>query len=126
MATQSLTRSLGRFVWRKLQRRCNAHSSLLTEIKTHTRKDVNVLESEKSNLLVVIESPLNADTRDGIEQNKAYAKKAMLDSLSRGEAPYASHLLYDQPGILDDLNPDERHRGILAGFAWGAKADIVA
>ncbi len=84
------------------------------------------MESEKSNLLVVIESPLNADTRDGIEQNKAYAKKAMLDSLSRGEAPYASHLLYDQPGILDDLNPDERHRGILAGFAWGAKADIVA
>lgn len=50
----------------------------------------------------------------------------MLDSLHRGEAPYASHLLFDQPGLLDDLHTDERELGILAGFAWGEMADLVA
>src|SRR4029078_6367779 len=77
-------------------------------------------------LLVVIESPLGAHTRAGILKNKEYAKRAMLDSLSRGEAPYAPHLLFDQEGLLDDTNPTERQLGILAGFAWGAKADLIA
>jgi hypothetical protein len=77
-------------------------------------------------LLVVIESPLGAFDRESIERNKDYAKRAMLDCLSRGEAPYASHLLFDQKGLLDDLDSTERNIGILAGFAWGAKADLVA
>ena len=76
--------------------------------------------------LVVIESPLGASTREGIERNKEYARMAMLDSLRRGEAPYASHLLFDQPGLLDDQHPTERELGINAGFAWGGKADVVA
>lgn len=76
--------------------------------------------------LVVIESPLNAPTREGIEKNKEYAKRAMLDSLRRGEAPYASHLLFDQPGLLDDLNKEERKLGMRAGFAWGKRCDLVA
>lgn len=41
----------------------------------------------------------------------------MLDALDRGEAPYASHLLYTQ--MLDDTIPAERELGIKAGFAWG-------
>jgi hypothetical protein len=49
----------------------------------------------------------------------------MRDSLARGEAPLASHLLYTQPGILRDYIPAERQWGINAGLAWGAKADAT-
>lgn len=34
------------------------------------------------------------------------------------EAPYASHLLYTQEGVLDDKIPGERHMGIEAGFVF--------
>lgn len=81
---------------------------------------------------VIIESPLGRRP-DGTRidpnspefvENVAYAKRAMLDSLRRGEAPYGSHLLY--PQCLNDATPEEREMGIQAGFAWGAVADIVA
>lgn len=72
--------------------------------------------------LVIIESPLRGD----YELNRRYARACMRDSLKRGEAPFASHLLYDQPGILDDTNIDERILGITAGLAWGGRADLVA
>jgi hypothetical protein len=75
---------------------------------------------------VVIESPLNAPTREGIDMNKEYAKACLRDSLKRGEAPYASHLLFDQPGILDELIEEERMQGMMAGFAWGKMADLIA
>lgn len=67
---------------------------------------------------VIIESPYNG----AIEANERYARAAMRDSLKRGEAPYASHLLYTQPGVLDDTDPDERAIGIEAGLAWGCMA----
>jgi len=35
-----------------------------------------------------------------------------------GEAPYASHLLYTQAGVLNDLDPEERKLGMEAGFEW--------
>lgn len=70
--------------------------------------------------LVIIESPYAGDA----ERNMAYARACMADSLARGEAPYASHLLYTQPGILDDTIPGERTRGILAGFAWASRCDL--
>ena len=41
----------------------------------------------------------------------------MRDCLLRGEVPFASHLFYTQPGILDDNKPDERVFGIMAGKA---------
>lgn len=69
--------------------------------------------------LVIIESPYAGD----VERNVAYARACMADSLSRGEAPIASHLLYTQPGILDDSKPDERALGIAAGLAWKRVAD---
>jgi hypothetical protein len=75
-----------------------------------------------SRKLVIIESPLAGD----VEANIAYAKECMRDSLRRGEAPYASHLLYAQPGILDDLVPEERALGIEAGLAWGEAAELTA
>jgi hypothetical protein len=68
---------------------------------------------------VIIESPYAGD----IERNVAYARACLRDSLLRGEAPIASHLLYTQPGVLDDNDPDERKRGIDAGLAWRIKAD---
>lgn len=75
---------------------------------------------------VVIESPLGAETREQIEENKVYARRALLDSLMRGEAPYASHLLYDQVGVLDDRLPSHRTMGMTAGFKWGEMAELVA
>lgn len=72
--------------------------------------------------LVIIESPYAGD----IEENVTYARAAMRDSLRRGEAPIASHLLYTQPGILRDEMPEERKLGIEAGFEWWRKADLIA
>lgn len=61
-----------------------------------------------------------------VEDNLTYLRAAMKDSLSRGEAPYASHGLYTQPGVLDDEVAEQRERGILAGYAWMASAERVA
>lgn len=69
--------------------------------------------------LVIVESPFAGD----VEANVAYARRCVRDSLSRGEAPIASHLLYTQPGILNDLDPKERAWGIDAGLAWRIVAD---
>jgi len=74
---------------------------------------------------VVIESPLRGSDGD-YEANRAYSRRCMRDSLRRGEAPFASHILYDQPGILDDRYGNERERGMQAGFAWGAVAELCA
>lgn len=68
--------------------------------------------------LVILESPYTGD----VEANEEYARLCVRDSLSRGEAPIASHLLYTQPGILDDDAPAERQWGIDAGLAWKAVA----
>jgi len=68
--------------------------------------------------LVIIESPYAGD----IEANVSYARACVRDSLLRGEAPIASHLLYTQPGILRDEVPGERQHGIDAGLAWRAVA----
>lgn len=68
--------------------------------------------------LVIVESPYAGD----VQENTRYARLCVRDSLSRGEAPIASHLLYTQPGILDDLIPEERQWGIDAGLAWRAVA----
>lgn len=73
---------------------------------------------------VVLESPFAGD----VEANLAYARACIRDSLLRGEAPIASHLLYTQPGILNDDDRNERAHGINAGHAWmydAAQAVIV-
>lgn len=68
--------------------------------------------------LVILESPYAGD----VAANETYARACLRDSLLRGEAPIASHLLYTQPGVLDDLIPEERQHGIDAGLAWKAVA----
>ena len=69
--------------------------------------------------LVVIESPFAGGGR-----RISYALAALRDSLDRGEAPIASHLLY--PQVLDDNKPDDRKQGMEAGWAWLARAELVA
>lgn len=71
--------------------------------------------------LVIIESPFAGD----VELNLRYLRACMRDCLLRGEAPYASHALYTQPGVLDDLVLSDRMLGIEAGLCWGAKAEAT-
>jgi hypothetical protein len=68
---------------------------------------------------VILESPFAGD----VPANVVYARRCMRDSLARGEAPIASHLLYTQIGILRDEDPGERQWGIDAGLAWCAVAE---
>ena len=74
--------------------------------------------------LTIIESPFSAPTHNEIVRNVYYAMLAVRDSLSRGEAPYASHLFFTQ--MLDDTIPAERTLGIDAGFAIGSSATTTA
>lgn len=69
--------------------------------------------------LIIIESPYAGS----IEANLLYLRRCIRDSLLRGEAPFASHQMY--LGALDDEIPEERLKGILAGFAWWPSADGV-
>lgn len=71
--------------------------------------------------LVIIESPYAGD----VERNVEYTRECLRDCLMRGEAPFASHLLYTQPYVLDDTIPEERKLGINAGLEWGKKADAT-
>ena len=70
---------------------------------------------------VILESPFAGN----IVLNVAYAKLCIRDMLLRGEAPIASHLLFTQPGLLDDTKPEQRKLGIEAGHIWIEVADEV-
>ena len=72
---------------------------------------------------VVLESPYAGDVAANVE----YARRCLRDSLARGEAPIASHLLYTQDGVLRDEAPEERQWGIDAGLSWlpVAEATVV-
>lgn len=67
---------------------------------------------------IIIESPYAGD----VKKNLAYARACLLDSLKRGEAPIASHLLYTQ--VLDDNKPEDRQLGIEAGLAFLTHVDM--
>lgn len=71
---------------------------------------------------VVLETPFAGD----VDGNLLYARACIRDCLRRGEAPIASHLLFTQPGILNDDIPEERTLGMKAGFAWYDVADAAA
>lgn len=97
----------------------------LREIATRMfREDCQRIEKEMMRMKrVVIESPFAGL----VDRNLRYLRAAMHDCLvHRGEAPYASHGLYTQPGVLDDDIPAERQLGIEAGFAYREVADVSA
>ena len=67
---------------------------------------------------VVVESPYAGD----IARNMRYLAACMHDCIvNHHEAPYASHGLYTQPGVLKDEVPEERKLGIEAGFAFRSR-----
>ncbi len=66
---------------------------------------------------VCIESPLAGD----FARNIAYARAALRFCLEQGVSPYASHLLL--PQVYNDLSPEQREAGILAGLAMGDLCD---
>jgi hypothetical protein len=59
-------------------------------------------------ITVLLESPYAGD----VDGNLHYARAAMRDCLHLGEAPFASHLLYTQPGRATNEEPvKEKPRG---------------
>ncbi len=90
----------------------------------HITLSHELLEAIESDhlMLVLVESPLASSTIEGLIKNKKFARACLRDCLSRGEAPYASHLLYAQEGILNDDIAEERALGIHAGLIWGKNA----
>jgi hypothetical protein len=66
---------------------------------------------------VILESPYAGD-----RTHVLYLIQAMHDSINRGEAPFASHLIY--PLILRDGDPTERAIGIECGYAWMRGAQL--
>lgn len=77
-------------------------------------------------LRVFVCSPFRGRIAAEREEAIRYARRAVADSFARGEAPFAPHLIYPQPGILDDSDPAERARGIAAARAWLAASHLVA
>lgn len=68
---------------------------------------------------VILESPY----KGAIDRNKAYLTVCIMDCISRGESPYASHRMLTE--ALDDNNVTERQLGIAAGFAWREVAHLT-
>ncbi len=68
---------------------------------------------------VIIESPYAGD----ISVNRRFARACIRDSISREEAPLASHLLY--PQCFPNQSPETRRTGIDAGQAWIIAADAL-
>jgi hypothetical protein len=83
-----------------------------------TRHEAKALAQKR---LVIIESPHKG--RNLVERwlNRRYARRCLKDSLMRGEAPLASHLLHTQ--VLRESDAYERQLGIGAGLAWLSKAN---
>jgi hypothetical protein len=75
--------------------------------------------------LVIVESPYWSEDPLVRERNLRYARVAMADCFARGEAPFASHLIYPQIFPDDDETraPGARERGITAGLEWARRAD---
>jgi hypothetical protein len=72
--------------------------------------------------LVIIESPFRGDATNPaeaarlVERNERYLDRCIADCLRRGESPIASHRMLVR--VCRDDVPEERRRGIDAGFAW--------
>jgi len=74
-------------------------------------------------LRVVVESPFAGKSWRERRRNLRYVRACMRYVLLRDCAPFASHALYTQPGVLDDDDPRERRTGIEAGLAFVRSAD---
>ncbi len=66
----------------------------------------------------ILESPFASN----VEKNRLYAMACARDMLQRGEAPFASHLIY--PQLFEKYTEEERQRGMAAGRIWIPAAEI--
>jgi hypothetical protein len=85
-------------------------------------------DASHANLLtpVVIESPCKpSDTGFSWDDHQDYLKLALRDSISRGEAPIASHGLFAFSNVFDDAAPDQRTACMEAGWCWIKHASAV-
>lgn len=57
-------------------------------------------------------------------RHRMYTIQVVRDSLARGEAPYASHAMFDSSRILNDDKPDDRALGMGVGDAWARLAAL--
>lgn len=67
----------------------------------------------------IIESPYAETIHTTVQENLRYGRACLRYALEHGYAPFASHLLYTQDGVLDDKVLQERSLGIQAGFVIG-------
>lgn len=84
-------------------------------------KETSARGGRASKRLVVLESPFGGSVR----ANQVFARACVKDCLVRGESVIASHLLYTQPGLLDDNIESQRSLGMLAGWVWKEVADAT-
>jgi hypothetical protein len=93
----------------------------------HIDESHSLLESHKDKEMkkVIIESRFSAPTTEGLVKNKKFTLACMRDCFMRGEAPYASHVIYAQTHILDDFVAAERAIGMHAGFLWGDLGELT-
>ena len=75
---------------------------------------------------VVIESPFNGKDKEEVKLHIEYVRACIFDSLNRGEAPFASHIFFTQPGILNDDNPEDRRKGIEVSLEITRDFDLTA
>ena len=74
---------------------------------------------------VILESPFKGENWESTEENVRFARLCGHDCFLRGEAFFASHLLYTQEHVLDDKIPEERKLGIEGGFVWKEVSDAT-
>lgn len=88
----------------------------------HILQSHQILHEMKKNKAldcVVVESRFAGETPKDLLINKKFTLACMRDCIKRGEAPYASHVIYAHSYIVDDFIAQERALGIYAGFLWG-------
>lgn len=75
---------------------------------------------------VIVETPFKGATEEEQQKNIDYARACAHDCLvNHNEAPFLSHLIYTQVGILNDAIPAERQLGIDAGLAIGSRMEAT-
>jgi len=73
---------------------------------------------------VVIETPFRAVDNSTKKMYTAYARRAVMDSLARGESPIAFHQWFTK--FLDDASEAQRETSIMLSQEWMESAELVA
>ena len=74
---------------------------------------------------VMLESPHDGISPEEVARNMAYTDACLRDCLLRGEAPFASSVLYTRNDVLDEESLEERRLAVYARLAWRSVAQTV-